>query len=205
MSREKKQLVVLGALFLMIVFVGAFQMMDSSSATPTPVASTTEKTVQEPTRETTKEQPKLANPEVAQPLAKRDPFAPSEFAIAANQEPSARPAPTQRTLTDASKSPPLPEGEDFNDLTVGVPEGPKDNTGPLIPPPPKFGYVLTGFVRGKYPAAVFSDSTGMQKLVEVGGAINASTTLVAIYDNKVKIKFHKQTLFLTIGGNPNDK
>jgi len=205
MNREKKQLVVLGVLAVMIVCVGAFQMMGGEAPAAPPVAAKAEKKTEETATSSTEEQSKVANPEVARPLGKRDPFAPSEFAISANQDPFTKPEPTVRRSTGTSTVPPVLDRGDSDTPPIWEPGGKQGDTGPLIPPPPKFGYVLSGFVHGKYPAAVFSDSTGNQKLVEVGGAIDASATLVAVYGSKVKVKFHEQTLFLTIGGNPNDK
>ncbi|MEI7575708.1 MAG: hypothetical protein WCK51_02365 [Armatimonadota bacterium] len=206
MNREKKQMVVLGVLALMIVCVGAFQMMGGSSApAPAPAAKKEEKTA-EKTSAVSEDKPKFANPDQSVPLAKRDPFAPSAFAIAANVDPATVP-PTKPGPKESPRVKPIPDAlggpkPEFNWEAGGV----KDSgVGPLVPPAPKFGYTLIGFVQGKYPAAVFADATGNQKLVEAGDAIDGSATLVAVYGNKVKVKFHDQTLVLTVGGNPNGK
>lgn len=206
MNREKKQMVVLGVLALMVVCVGAFQMMGGSPApAPAPAAAKAEKD-EEKTSTVSEEKPKLANPDQARPLAKRDPFAASAFALYANEDPNA--APTTRSNGPGGKP-----SRSVPDVLHGTPNdiewvagGTKDEgVPPLTPPTPKFGYSLIGFVQGKYPAAVFADASGNQKLVEAGDAIDGSATLVAVYSNKVKIKFHDQTLVLTVGGNPNGK
>lgn len=206
MNREKKQMVVLGVLALMIVCVGAFQMMGSSSApAPAPTEKKEEK-VAEKSSTVSEDKPKLANPDQSRPLAKRDPFAPSAFAIAANQDPNYVP-PVKANTADSTHSKPIPD-------VLGKPKRPIDwevggvkdgEIGPLEPPAPKFGYTLIGFVQGKYPAAVFADATGNQKLVEAGDPIDGSAKLIAVYGSKVKVKFHDQTLVLTVGGNPNGK
>ena len=207
MNREKKQMMVLGALALMIVCVGAFQMMGGSPTAPAPATATESK--KEDKTSTKTEKPKVANPDQAHPLPKRDPFAPSDFAIAANEDPaSVRTNPTQPDPRPSrggnSGTPPTPlPGNGPEGWTPGG-QTPKGNV-PFDPQPPKFGYSLIGFVHGKYPAAVFTDATGNQKLVEVGDAIDSTATLVAVFGNKVKVKFHDQTLFLTVGGNPNGK
>lgn len=207
MNREKKQMVVLGVLALMIVCVGAFQMTGGS---PEPVAPAKAKDTKATAKTSTKEEkPKLANPDQAYPLPKRDPFAPSEFAIAANEDPAnvranapVSEVPPPKANNSAGKPSPLPKG----DPEAWPPGGQTDTSvPPVIPQPPKFSYSLIGFVSGKYPAAVFSDATGNQKLVEVGSAIDSTATLIAVFGNKVKVKFHDQTLFLTVGGNPNGK
>ena len=208
MNREKKQMVVMGVLALMIVCVGAFQMMGGSPP-PAPAAKK-EKPVAEKTS-TSETKPKVANPDQARPLPKRDPFAPSEFALSANEDPlvakqtaqESGPKTTPGASTGSGNPGPLPNmsGTDW-------PEGGKIDGGgnvPLLPPPPKFSYALIGLVAGTYPAAVFTDASGNQKLVEVGDSIDASSTLVAVTGNKVKVKFHDQTLVLTVGGNPHGK
>ena len=210
MNREKKQMIVLGVLALMIVCVGAFQMMGSGTAAapvPAPAPETKKETKDlEETSTTSETKPKIANPEQAYPLPKRDPFAPSAFAIFANEDPDAVPKPSNSSGgTKGMKNVPTTlQGtkEDIVWTSGGDSEG---GVPPVIPPAPKFNYTLVGFVQGKYPAAVFSDRSGNQKLVEAGDAIDGSATLVAVYGNKVKVKFHDQTRVLTVGGNPNGK
>ncbi len=204
-------MMVMGALALMIVCVGAFQMMGGSPPAPAPVAKK-EKPVDKK-NSTSEDKPKVANPDQARPLPKRDPFAPSEFALLANSDPVIKPT----TDVEGAKGPktkpgpgmssdgpgPLPDTGSEEWVPGGKIKG--DINVPVLPPPPKFSYALIGLVSGKYPAAVFADSSGNQKLVEVGDSIDASSTLVAVDGNKVKVKFHDQTLVLTVGGNPHEK
>lgn len=206
MNREKKQMVVLGVLALMIVCVGGFQMMGSSSAPAPEPAPKKESETPEKTSAVSEEKPKVANPDQSRPLPKRDPFAPSAFAISANEDPAAVASKKSAQAADASnrRVPPTLPGPDKG--IQWVPGGNLDEgVDPLLPPAPKFSYTLIGFVQGKYPAAVFADATGNQKLVEAGDAIDGSATLIAVYGSKVKVKFHDQTLVLTVGGNPNGK
>ena len=206
MNREKKQMVVLGVLALMIVCIGGFQMMGGETApVPTPAPKKEEKKVDE-TFTTSVAKSEVANPEQSRPLAKRDPFAPSAFAISANEDPNA-PAPVKPTANRPGGRRPIPDvlqggSKDIEWVPGGVNEG---GVEPFAPDAPKFAYTLIGLVQGKYPAAVFADATGNQKLVEAGDAIDSSTTLIAVYGNKVKVKFHDQTLVLSVGGNPNGK
>jgi hypothetical protein len=206
MNREKKQMVVLGVLALMIVCVGGFQMMGSSSApAPAPETKKDEKPEEE-TSTTSETKPKIANPDQARPLPKRDPFAPSAFAIYANEDPTAVPTPPTGSPQSSGRKNVPPTLPGTKSDIVWTPGGDKGGSiEPVLPPPPKFSYTLVGFVQGRYPAAVFADASGNQKLVESGDAIDGSATLVAVYGNKVKVKFHDQTIVLTVGGNPNGK
>lgn len=203
MNREKKQLMVMGALILMIVCVGAFQMLGGS---PEPAPAPKKAAKKELTSKVEEDKPKIANPDEAHPLAKRDPFAPSTFAILANTDPNApvppKPDKNDRKIKTGSHQPiPLPN----TGSTSTIPDFNNDIVPPLKVDPPKFGYSLIGFVQGRFPAAVFADASGNQKLVEAGQAIDASAILVAVYGNKVKVKFHDQTLVLTVGGTPHGK
>lgn len=210
MNPEKKKMIVMGVLVLMIVFIGAFQMMGSS---PEPAPAKTEKKGTEKT-ETSTDKPeveKVVNPDQAIPLGKRDPFAPSDFAVVMNTDPllaklnATKSAPVTRLpgTTDGGGEKPI-EWTPSKPFTPGGKVGGGD-VPPFEPEAPKFKYSVAGIVNGAVKAAVFRDASGGERLVEVGSAIDGASTLVAINGNTVKIKFYDRTLVLNVGGNPSAK
>lgn len=189
---DKKKLIVLAALFVVILGVGAFQFVGGGAEPP----KTPPKPKEETAAQKTEEQPSVPNPQFANPLPPRDPFDPTS-AVASLQaqqpkEPEPKPAPQPKPLT--GKLEPLP------------PVSPSGLAGPIQlapdkpaePPAPKF--VVTGVFLGEKSAAVFQDEQGNQKLVGQGEALDGDTRVVAISRNRVTLRQRGQTVVLTVGG-----
>lgn len=197
MNREKKQLLVVIVLAVLILAVGAFQFMKGSE--PEPVASTKkdEAKPNDPAKDA-----KLAKlyPELM-PLAQKDPFLPASFVNNKPEQPVTPPAdpkPVKQVETGLDPLPPdgwvIPGGD------------PKvEPLKPVTPPKPVFGYILVGIVEGAHPSAVFDDGKGNQQLVEVGQGIGPNATITKITRGKVHVKFNAETLVFNVGGNPNAK
>jgi hypothetical protein len=78
-------------------------------------------------------------------------------------------------------------------------------TGPAVVPEPPFGYSVSGVIVGQHPAAVFTDAQGNQRLVQLGGSLDAETKVIGIEKGKVTVKHGSKTLRFEMGGNPNGK
>lgn len=200
MTDDKKKLIVVGVLALVVVCVGAFQFMGGGSTPPPPPAEAPKETAKKKEEESvfkTVTPPK--NPYVAFELSPRDPFKPVEL------EPiqtSAPPQPVGGASVPAQRIPkPQPEiqispGSGFNagfePVTVQAPE-------------PTFAYTLSGVMLGAKPMAVFSDGQGNQRLVMLSGSLDPDTQVISIEKNTVAVRFHGKTLRLTVEGTPNAK
>lgn len=198
MNREKKQILVVAVLFILILAVGAFQMMGGSKEAPAPEAKKPDTKVAAAKEG---EAAALPNPEF-HPLPERDPFMPAPFMTAGtDQDKTVVPPPTTAPVAKTASGPklnPLPRG-DFQ-------TGGKEPIPPMpVPDKPEFGYTLIGLVEGAHPAAVFEDAQGNQQLVEVGQGIGSSATITNISRGQVRVKFNAETLVFNVGGNPNAK
>lgn len=209
MNREKKQLLVVGVLALMIVCVGAFQFMGGSSA-PAPVAANSDgdaKKAAEEAKKKEEDEKLVKNPDFAVPLNRRDPFQKASFALKPVEP---KPVVTPVTNTPDTKIRVPGRGKPFVIPGRPVPKfdelgGNDSGVGPMAVPEPRFNYSLSGIIAGTTPGAVFTDSSGNQKLVEVGQGIDGDATLLSVSRDKVRVKFHAKTLVLTVGGNPSAK
>ena len=155
MNDEKKKIIVLGALFALILAVGAFQMVGGpKGGATTPVAD--KKKVE--TKGT--EKPPLKNPEVGFELAARDPFqAPdSETPMLAPNKtvaPPVTPQPERRVHQLPRATETMPYHPLGGQLSMdGHPGGLPAPTQPKAVEP-SFGYSLAGVIVGARPAAVF--------------------------------------------------
>jgi hypothetical protein len=208
---EKKKLIVIGALTVVMLGIGAFQIVKGSShapaAAPTAVASTakTASSESDATSSTNKDDSQAAqqaNDLVKGSYPAHDPFKPL---VDANGTPPAQnnlqtPPPATK-LVRAPKSeafPAFPISKDPGQLPVASAQG--GVTTPIKPPAPEFGYKLAGVIMGKKPCAVFVDAQGAQHLVELGGSLDGDTRLVDLDRGHVVLRVKDQTKTLTLGG-----
>lgn len=208
MNREKKQLVVVGVLVVLVLGVGAFQFTRKD-----PVAAPVAKAKPDAAKDAAKVAAKVEGPKYPDlfPLPAKDPFETAAFVAGPKQPEVTPPVPTTglgATLSNKSK-------ESVKDVSTGQPSGsfnpgpwqPGGETSvkPVEPPKPVFGYTLVGIVEGAHPTAVFDDGKGNQQLVEVGQGIGQSSTVISISRGTVRVKFNAETLNFSVGGNPNAK
>lgn len=204
---EKKKLIVIGALTVLMLGIGAFQIAKGSSHAPAPavVATTTGTAASGSDATSTTNKDDSQSAQQANDLVKgsypaHDPFKP---VVDANAPPPA--APLQNT------SKPLTERVAKNQLFPAFPGIRKDGqlpvasaqggvTTPIKPPAPDYGYRLAGVLMGKKPAAVFVDAQGGQHLVELGGSLDGDTRLVDLDRGHVVLRVKDQTKTLTLGG-----
>lgn len=211
---DKKKVLVVGALFVVLLGVGAFTMMGGSSQ-PDQAAATDisnkkkarqkeedDRKAQEDALKASTDGKVIKNPQYAQDLAERNPFKPG-FELyhqdPPKEDPNKATAAAAASTTKSAPSPmPLPGGP-IADLKG--PEAPTKEIKPISPPEPKFGYTCVGVVTGDRPAALFADSSGSQKIVKVGASIDGDSQVVSVTKGEVKIAFRGKVQILHIGGN----
>ncbi len=199
---EKKKLVVLAALAVMVLGIGAFQFMPKGEE-PAPVAKKElPDFLKENDAAAQGELPPL-NPLVASKLAARDPFlAPLAMQVSTNVQPPVNTTlkePTRRTNGySVANVRPVGLGS-FGDLP---PNGTSLTAEPEKPEEPEapFGYTVGGVVVGARPAVVFKDAAGNQRLVMQGGDVDGESTLKAVRMDHVVVVYKGKTLRLKVGG-----
>lgn len=197
MQADKKKLIIVGVLGVVVLSVGAFQFLGSAPPAPAPAPAKKVET-KELVADASVTAPK--NPLFDNPLAIRDPFEPP-----ASEKPKApeviKPASPPSTMS--GKLPPVDIGGPIGGGSFG---GDKGNT-PVIMAEPKFDftYTVSGVMLGAKPLVIFSDAQGNQRIVPLGGSIDADTTVLHIEKQSVNVRFHGKSLRLTVEGNPNDK
>lgn len=206
MNNDKKKMIVVGALGLVLVAVGAFTFVGGGSdPAPSPVTKTSSKPDETGTDAAKTDQEKELTPEeklIAQlnsgELAVRDPFAPD--IVASVVTPPVQP-PTQATPPRISSGGRRPSGlggnvPPFNPMGGGIggalpPMGGGNvglEPGTALRSPDDPGYRVKGVIQGRKPMAVLEDGNGNQKLVPVGGSVDGDTQVTGIEKGKVRVR-----------------
>jgi hypothetical protein len=207
---DKKKLMVVAALVLVVISVGAFQFAQPGTSPKATAKKKTERTAEKSEEKAPEE---TENPIFAQPLKPRDPF---QVPVVASAEPAAAPAPeqserrnTRRRAAADTSIPPLPVGG-IQPLPGAIGSGTLStepmNAGPASAPKPEetpFAYTVAGVIVGERPAAVFADGQGNQRLVRQGAKLDGDTHVLNVSRGEVVIEFRGKTLRIKVGGNPN--
>lgn len=204
---DKKKIVIVAVLFVVIAAVGAFQF--TSAGTPPPPAEKPKQANKKvDSAEAEAEGPK--NPLVANLLPPRDPF--QEPVLASPEEPpptKVNPLPQpDRTFRQGPR--PSSLGGDLPPFNMDALPGASKEGGlggfkPVQPEEPPFDYGLVGVIVGSRPAAVFRDAQGNQRLITRGGSLDADSSVESISRGEVVVNFRGKKLRLTMGGNPGAK
>ncbi len=205
MNKEKKQMIAVIALAVMILAIGAFQFMGGSAEEPKkeePKKAATAEEKKPTPEEATKSA--IKNPEFANLLPERDPFEESAFVEearkAAATEEEAKKKPVAETKPNSGKGSKIPKPK--------LPPLKGDLGNSLAPMPveaPKFEYSLIGILWGAHPSAIFVDKAGNQSMVDIGQPVGSSASVISITRNSVKVKFNAEILVLRVGVNPSAK
>jgi len=194
---DKKKLIVLGAMGVVLLGVGVIQFT-KGSGTPAPAPAVTASTPSSDSRLASNADgkgdavPAQQNDLVSGSYPEHDPFKPlvSDTAL--------QPAPTPNPIPNHMGSHPMPVDPMPGVLPGGDVAG--GSTTPLVPAPPRYGFSLTGVILGRKPAAVFVDAQGAQHLIELGGRLDGDTQLVDLAKDHVVLRIKDQTKTLTLGG-----
>lgn len=202
MDPEKKKTIVVGALFVAMLGIGAFQFTKGSGdvpvAEPKPeVAKTSDQEKLEGKESKTK------NPMYALALSARDPFRPAPFSVSTPEDatPVAPPA-TAPAKTPGGKTAPLPDvmGGVLPPMMPGGELPRVGETDPQLPPPlpkPSFQGTLIGVVVGAQSAAVFRLGTS-ERIVTVGSELEPGVRLLSVSPRRAVLRFHGQILTLNL-------
>ncbi|MFM9874420.1 MAG: hypothetical protein ACKVQS_13270 [Fimbriimonadaceae bacterium] len=216
MNGDKKKMLVLGVLALLLVAVGAFSFLSGGNSSASAELTTTKadakttavddtdpnavkgegdlKTETDPTKnpDGTPKDGLLA----MVPLAPRDPFTiPAQLDTRPKQEP-VKPVPVANTQVPTTLGNNRPEGNRPFPPPMG--ELPGGGIGGGVPMAVVPQYTVKGIILGAKPLAVFQDSSGNQKLVSLGGSIDGDTTVVAIEKGKVTVSYKGKRQSLVI-------
>ena len=204
---DKKKLMVLGAMGVVLLGIGAFQFVKSSgsqqpAAAPTPAVTSTPAGSATNTdgNKADDQTPPQQNDLVKGAYAYRDPFKPL---VDSNPRPPSNPMPTPAPQP-GRRNEGIPNFPGI-DKQGGLPNVVATNanngvTVPVKPPAPEFGYRLAGVIMGRKPAAVFIDAQGAQHLVQLGGSLDGDTRLVDLDRDHAVLRVKDQTKNLTLGG-----
>ncbi len=193
---DKKKMIVVIALAVVILAVGVFQLTGGGSKSD--AQATEKKPAVKKDGGETPEGPK--NADVANPLAMRDPFSPGQLPGAMETAPPLDPTPTPRPPRPMRGVPPIDLSEvgTLPNAEIGIrPEGSGEPAKVDV-----FGYSLAGIVLGAHPAALFADGTGNQKLVREGSPIDGDARLISIARGRVTVSYRGKKLSITLGGDP---
>lgn len=195
---DKKKLMVLGAMGVVLLGIGVMQFTKGSS-TPPPapkpaVTQTADSTSPDGDAAKAIEAPQQNDLVSRQGYAYRDPFKPLVDAYARPADPTPTPTPQPGRRTEG-----IPNFPGI-DKTSGLPA--PTGAGQVVPVNPTIpeGYRLAGVIMGRRPAAVFIDPQGAQHLVQVGGSLDGDTQLVNLDRDHVVLRVKGEIKNLTLGG-----
>lgn len=220
MKDDKKKLMIVGILFVVILGVGVFQFTAGSAPAPAAQAVTPENAekvykeagLDEKAKEVEAELKGEGDPMqklYAMGMPARDPFQQTAANLAPKPEPAkAQPQPQPQAPRSARRSgggngvtlPPFSPMQgslpnvNVNPNGAGLPNVPN-----LVPEP---GYTVSGVIRGPKNQAVITDSQGNQRLVTEGQSLDGDTKVVAIRDGAVVVQRKGKKETLNVGGNP---
>ncbi|MCC7229565.1 MAG: hypothetical protein IT203_04160 [Fimbriimonadaceae bacterium] len=218
MKDDKKKLIVLGVLFAVILCVGAFSFLGGSPPPPAPVAAKKEEVSNDgttvkldehgnPIPGSEGEEPPQ-NPLYAEALPQRDPFQlrplegeaePQNPIVHQPSLPQPKPGGSTRRPSDGPGYRPYQPPP----LAGSLPGTGGLSLNPSGPDPSTFNYTLSGTMTGgPNPVAVFTDSSGNQRLVPVGGSLDGDSKVVSVEKGSVTIEHRGKKQRLSQGGNP---
>lgn len=221
---DKKKILILGALFVVMIGVGAFQFVKSGD--PAPAATAEKKSETTPAGGAsatvdTKSGPgesqggyKAAGDVTVDPalivaakLEPRDPFDGRKWEKTEEVAPSVPPPAAPKRPASASRPPRGISGAGFRPAGVPI-EGVLPEAGAPVAGAPQgqlpsvedFPYVVAGTVSGDRPVVILTDPAGKQKIVPVGGQVDGDSQIVSISNGKVTVRHRGKTKTVPVGG-----
>lgn len=220
MKDDKKKLMIVGILFVVILGVGVFQFTAGSApAAPAPAvtAENAEKVYKEEGLDKKAEEVAADLNAEGDPMKKlyamgmpaRDPFQQTAASLAPKPEP-AKPQPQPQPQAPRSfRRPSANNGvalPPFSPMQGSLPNVNVNPNGAGLPNVPSLnpepGYTVSGVIRGSKNQAVITDSQGNQRLVTEGQSLDGDTRVVAIRDGQVVVQRKGKKETLNVGGNP---
>lgn len=225
---EKKKIAILGALFVVMIGIGAFQFAKGgasvapteqiASKKPEPTDATAETSTKEaPDQDDAKAEGTTESDDVVDPaliaaarLNPRDPFDGAAWDV------NLKTAPTQPTVAAPRPRPTPPPmknigGSGFRPMPIGdgvLPNvgGQAEISGGKLPSIEDFPYTVAGTMVGNRSFVLLKDASGKQKLVSEGSAIDGDSRVISVSKGQVTVSHRGKTKTFRVGGNPsNDK
>jgi hypothetical protein len=198
--KDKKKMILLIALAVLVLGIGAFQFVNSSGGDkPQPKPTAKKEPAAEPDGQQTEVDPAMQY--VVSNATPHDPFQEGVLPLAEGQTPPPRDPPriNSRPSGNGFKIPDSVGGgfELTNPLKPNVPDG--------IGIQHVQAFDVIGAIVGEHPAAVFVDENGRQRLVTVGGSFGDDRHLVSVDGDRVTVRHGEKTITYTVGGTPNAK
>jgi hypothetical protein len=202
---EKKKMMILAGLAVMMLGIGAFTFMPKGEE-PKPTEAKKDKSFLEKNAEALLAAENApVNPLVANPLQARDPFkvpdAMSEPNLVVTQPNGAQPT----VLKEPRKG---LKGDirlaNRNTGELNIDPVPQPGYGEVKPAEVDipFNYTIGGVAVGSKSAVVFRDIQGNQRLVLQGGMLDGDTQVKAVAMDHVVVVFHGKTIKLPVGDKP---
>lgn len=202
---DKKKKLALGGLVAVIAGVGAFQFTSGSAEPPKAAAKQEKKAIEVAEKQYAADEDPTGLI-VASALPARDPFDGSSW-----QPKIEEPKPPAPVEPPKNTRPPRNVGggringsiPPFQVGNMSLPSANGDiklEASKPMADPNAFGYAVSGVIVGHRPAAVFTDASGNQRLIPVGGSIDGDSRVVGISRGKVTIRHRDKTITMTVGG-----
>jgi hypothetical protein len=217
MNNDKKKLLILGVLALLMLGVGAFTFLSGGQSASPEVVATSEP--QNPDETAAPEGEAAVGEEgegsledelgkagsdgtkvetegllALAPYAIRDPFSvPTSYDTrpGAVKQPEPKPEPVAQPKPEIAKPAARPQNDGYQPFNPGpLPSGPISGGAPEAPVVVTPNYRVTGILLGSKPLAVFEDANGNQKLVPLGGSVDGDTKVTSIQKGRVTVS-HK--------------
>lgn len=206
---DKKKIMVMGALVVVVVGIGAFQMTSGGLSGPQEKKSPAKEAVaakDDPAKAQAEKAAETPNPLFAKDLPERDPF--KEGVISNSVQPPATQPTGKQLVTRRSQRPGniVPPFDPTGNLPAAFEQGKTSLQGAAaIRPPDQFAMTVSGVIMGSRPAAIFQDDQGNQRLVALGGAVDGDSRVTGISQGKVTVSHKGKTVTLTVGANTDGK
>ena len=197
---DKKKMILLIALAILVLGIGAFQFVNSSGGDkPQPKPEAKKESTAEPDSQQSEVDPTMQY--IVSNAVARDPFQEGVLPLAEGQTPPPKDPPRMRgSRPGGGFKIPDAVGGGFDlskPITPNVPDG--------IGIQHVQAFDVIGAIVGEHPAAVFVDENGRQRLVTVGGSFGDDRHLVGVDGDRVTVRHKDKTITYTVGGTPNAK
>ena len=204
MEADKKKTIVVGALVVAMLGIGAFQFGKMGEAEAPPATAKSEEAKAEGEAKPEDKEAKTKNPMYAASLAGRDPFRPAAFATPTKETAKpVNPAPVAAPPIEAPKNAtPLPNAMGGALNPMPLPNGGPDGGGlpnPQAPEPekPRFTAKLIGVLVGARSAAVFRVGDA-ERIVTVGAELEPGARLISVSARRAVVRFRGETLTIDL-------
>lgn len=204
---DKQKTMAVGALFVLVIGIGAFQFMGGALSGPREKAKGTKVASADGKTGSTKQGKKgdkgttVRNPLFAAALPARDPFEAGHITNAALPEATDASNKGNRLRIPGNRNISVPP---YEPLGGRLPSGLPDVRSPgSLTKPDEFTMSLSAVIMGDRPAAVFQDEEGNQRTVTLGGAVDGESRITRIERGRVTVARKGKTVTLTVGAKTN--